>query len=118
MKRVLCDSVFLVLRSAFWHMSWVYFGRKIKTAIFNPLLISIVAVIVFWLRSIFHMRSYNEGKILRDYLTSSGNGLFNLLLYEQFELLKQECCGDFLQVDFRCSDEIMICVLVLSLLFR
>ncbi len=25
MKEFLCDSVFLVLRSAFWHMSWVYF---------------------------------------------------------------------------------------------
>ena len=57
MKEFLSDSVFFgVAISILAYELGVFLKKKLKLAVFNPLLISIVAVIVFWLRSIFHMR--------------------------------------------------------------
>lgn len=63
--------------------------RKWKSAIFNPLLVGIVVVMVFLL--VFHVDydTYNEGAKYISYLLTPATVCLALPLYQQFEALKR-----------------------------
>ena len=90
MNNLLCSSTFFgVLISIMGYELGLFLKKTFKKAIFNPLLISILFVIVVLL--IFHVDygSYNNGaKYLSDLLTPATVCLA-IPLYEQLDLLKQ-----------------------------
>ena len=69
MKSFLTDSVFLgVVVSLLTYEFGLWFKKKVKIAIFNPLLISVIAVMVFLV--VFHIdyADYQEGAKYISYL--------------------------------------------------
>ena len=63
--------------------------KKLKWAICNPLLIAIVAVIVFLVAFQIPYESYNEGAKYLSYLLTPATVCLAIPLYEQVELLKK-----------------------------
>ena len=118
MKEFLCDSVFFgVAISILAYELGVFLKKKLKLAVFNPLLISIVAVIVFLVAFHIPYESYNEGAKYLSYLLTPATVCLAIPLYEQFELLKQNVAAIFAGLISGVLTSV-ICVLVLSLLFH
>lgn len=118
MKEFLCDSVFFgVAISILAYELGVFLKKKLKLAVFNPLLISIVAVIVFLVAFHIPYESYKEGAKYLSYLLTPATVCLAIPLYEQFELLKQNVAADFARLISGVLTSV-ICVLVLSLLFH
>ena len=116
MKEFLCDSVFFgVAISILAYELGVFLKKKLKLAVFNPLLISIVAVIVFLVAFHIPYESYNEGAKYLSYLLTPATVCLAIPLYEQFELLKQNVAAIFAGLISGVLTSV-ICVLVLSLL--
>ena len=63
--------------------------KKFKLAIFNPLLISVILVIVILAVSHIDYDVYNEGAVYISYLLTPATVCLAVPLYEQFELLKK-----------------------------
>ena len=85
MKEMLCNSVFFgVMVSILAYEIGMFLKKKWKLAIFNPLLVSIVIVIVFL--AVFHIdyESYETGA----HLLSPATVCLAIPLYEQLELLR------------------------------
>ena len=96
MKEFLSDSVFFgVAISILAYELGVFLKKKLKLAVFNPLLISIVAVIVFLVAFHIPYESYNEGAKYLSYLLTPATVCLAIPLYEQFELLKQNVAAIF-----------------------
>lgn len=90
MKELLCDSVFFgVMVSILTYEFGVLLKKKFKMAIFNPLLIAIIAVMLILL--VFHVdyAAYYEGAKYLSYLLTPATVCLAVPLYEQIELLKQ-----------------------------
>lgn len=90
MKELLSNSVFFgVMVSILAYEFGMLLKKKWKLAIFNPLLISIVVVIV--ILAAFHVdyESYEEGTRLMSYLLTPATVCLAVPLYEQLELLKR-----------------------------
>ena len=90
MKSFLTDSVFLgVVVSLLTYEFGLWFKKKVKIAIFNPLLISVIAVMVFLV--VFHIdyADYQEGAKYISYLLTPATVCLAVPLYEQFELLRK-----------------------------
>ena len=118
MKEFLCDSVFFgVAISILAYELGVFLKKKLKLAVFNPLLISIVAVIVFLVAFHIPYESYNEGAKYLSYLLTPATVCLAIPLYEQFELLKQNVAAIFAGLISGVLTSV-ICVMVLSLLFH
>ena len=118
MKEFLCDSVFFgVAISILAYELDEFLKKKLKMALFNPLLISIVAVIVFLVAFHIPYESYNEGAKYLSYLLTPATVCLAIPLYEQFELLKQNVAAIFAGLISGVLTSV-ICVLVLSLLFH
>ena len=89
MKSFLTDSVFLgVVVSLLTYEFGLWFKKKVKIAIFNPLLISVIAVMVFLV--VFHIdyADYQEGAKYISYLLTPATVSLAVPLYRQIELLK------------------------------
>lgn len=63
--------------------------RKFKLAIFNPLLIAIILVMVVLVSFHIDYDVYNEGAVYISYLLTPATVCLAVPLYEQFELLKK-----------------------------
>ena len=63
--------------------------RKFKLAIFNPLLIAIILVMVVLVSLHIDYDVYNEGAVYISYLLTPATVCLAVPLYEQFELLKK-----------------------------
>ena len=90
MNSFLTDSVFMgVVISLLTYEFGLWFKKKVKFAIFNPLLISIVAVMVFLV--VFHIdySEYSAGAQYISYLLTPATVCLAVPLYEQFELLRK-----------------------------
>ncbi len=84
------DSVFMgVVISLLTYELGLWIKKKVKFAIFNPLLISVIAVMVFLV--VFHVDYdvYAEGAKYISYLLTPATVCLAVPLYEQFELLKK-----------------------------
>ena len=89
MKEMLCNSVFFgvaISLLAYELGSWM--KRKWKLAIFNPLLISIAAVMLILVFFRIDYDSYYEGAQYLSYLLTPATVCLAIPLYEQLEQLK------------------------------
>ena len=90
MSTLLCSSTFFgVFISIMGYELGLFLKKTFKKAIFNPLLISILFVIVVLL--LFHVDygSYNNGAKYLSYLLTPATVCLAIPLYEQLNLLKQ-----------------------------
>ena len=90
------NSVFFgVMVSILTYELGMFLKRKLKLAIFNPLLISIAAVIVCLLAFNIDYDSYNAGAKYISYLLTPATVCLAVPLYEQVELLKKNAKAIF-----------------------
>ena len=118
MKSFLTDSVFLgVVVSLLTYEFGLWFKKKVKIAIFNPLLISVIAVMVFLV--VFHIdyADYQEGAKYISYLLTPATVCLAVPLYEQFELLRKNLKAVIAGIISGVFTS-MTCILVLALIFR
>lgn len=90
MRDILSNSVFFgVMISIFTYLLGMFIKQRFKLAIFNPLLLSIIMVVL--VLSFFHIDydSYNQGAQYLSYLLTPATVCLAVPLYEQFELLKK-----------------------------
>lgn len=90
MKELLSDSVFFgVLISIVTYEAGVFLKKKWKLAIFNPLLLSVLAVM--GILTVFRLDydAYYEGAKYLSYLLTPATVCLAVPLYEKIELLKQ-----------------------------
>lgn len=96
MKELLCDSVFFgVLVSVAAYEGGVFLKRKWKLAVFNPLLLSILAVMGILTVFRIDYESYYEGAKYLSYLLTPATVCLAVPLYEKIELLKQHAGAIF-----------------------
>lgn len=90
MRDILINSAFFgVMLSLVGYQIGLFCRRKFKIAIFNPLLISIIAVILVLLICRVDYKSYYNGAKYLSYLLTPATICLAIPLYEQFEKLKQ-----------------------------
>ncbi len=118
MKEMLCNSVFFgVMISILAYEMGILLRKRFHLAIFNPLLISIFAIIL--LLSVLHIdyESYNEGAKYLSYLLTPATVCLAIPLYEQLELLKKHLAAILAGITAGVLTS-LTGVLVLSLLFH
>lgn len=117
MREFLCESVFFgVAISVLTYELGVFLKRKLKWTICNPLLIAIVAVILFLLAFDIPYESYNAGARYLSYLLTPATVCLAIPLYEQVELLKKHAKAIVAGLVTGVLTS-AICVFVLALLF-
>lgn len=90
MKEFFCESVFFgVAVSIITYELGTSLKKKLKMTIFNPLLVSIIAVIIFLLAFDIPYDSYYAGAKYLSYLLTPATVCLAIPLYEQVELLKK-----------------------------
>lgn len=90
MKELLENSVFFgVFISLFGYEIGLLLKRKYKLAIFNPLLIAIIIVMLFLVATGVDYETYNEGAKYISYLLTPATVCLAIPLYQQLELLKK-----------------------------
>lgn len=118
MKNMLCNSTFFgVMVSLMAYELGNILKKKFKLSIFNPLLISVIAVILFLLFFHIDYKSYNEGAKYLSYLLTPATVCLAIPLYEQLELLKNNVKAIIAGVVSGVITSLS-CVLVFSLLFH
>lgn len=95
----------------------VIIKKKLKVAIFNPLLISIMLIIVFLAFSGMSYQTYSEGADFISYLLTPATVCLAVPMYEQMESLKKNGLAILIGV-LSGTITSMLCVLVCSLLFK
>lgn len=89
MKEIIGDSTFFgVMISILAYEFGMLLKKKLKLAIFNPLLVSIIAVILVLVVFRVDYTSYNEGAKYLSYLLTPATVCLAIPLYEQMELLR------------------------------
>ncbi len=87
-RELLCDSVFFgVLISILTYETGVYLKKRWKLAIFNPLLLSVLAVMGILMVLRVDYKVYYEGAKYLSYLLTPATVCLAVPLYEKFELL-------------------------------
>lgn len=118
MKEMLGNAVFFgVVVSLLAYEAGVLLRKKWNFALFNPLLIAIILVIL--VLNIFHIDydTYNEGAKYLSYLLTPATVCLAIPLYEQVELLKKNWKAIFAGILSGVLTS-CVCILVLSRLFR
>lgn len=118
MKDLLCDSTFFgVVISILCYELGVFLKRKLHLPIFNPLLISIIAVILLLLALRVDYTSYNAGAKYLSYLLTPATVCLAIPLYEQLELLRKNMKAIMTGIISGVVTSLS-CILILSLLFH
>ena len=118
MKEMLSDSTFLgVMISILSYEVGRLLKKKFKLAIFNPVLISIISVMLLLLVFDVDYTSYNEGAKYLSYLLTPATVCLAIPLYEQLELLRKNVKAITVGLVSGVLTS-LVCVLVLSLLFH
>lgn len=94
----------------------LFVKKKLKKAIFNPLLISVIVVILFL--AVFHIdyETYNNGAKYLSYLLTPATVCLAVPLYQQLQLLKKNAKAVILGILSGVVTS-LTCVLLLSKLF-
>lgn len=118
MKEMLSDSTFLgVMISILSYELGRLLKKRFKLAIFNPVLISIISVMLLLLVFDVDYTSYNEGAKYLSYLLTPATVCLAIPLYEQLELLRKNVKAITIGLVSGVLTS-LVCVLVLSLLFH
>lgn len=117
MKELLGDALFFgVVISLLTYELGMWMKRKWKLAIFNPLLISILAVIAVLLVFQVDYDTYNEGAKYLSYLLTPATICLAVPLYEQVELLKKNVAAILVGILAGALASVT-CVLLMSMAF-
>lgn len=117
MNDILLNSLFFgVMISFATYEAGIFIRKKCGFAIFNPLLFSIVVLIL--ILSVFNIdyKTYHEGAKYLSYLLTPATVCLAVPLYEQFELLKKNVRAILAGI-FSGVITSAVCVLALSILF-
>lgn len=118
MKEMLCNSTVLgVMISILTYELGCLLKKKFKLAIFNPVLISIISVIVILLFFEVDYEVYNEGAQYLSYLLTPATICLAIPLYEQLELLKNNLKAIIVGLVSGVLTN-LVCVLCMALLFH
>lgn len=118
MKEMLCNSAFLgVMISILTYEVGRLLKQKFKLAIFNPVLISIISVILLLLLFDVDYTSYNESAQYLSYLLTPATVCLAIPLYEQLELLRKNAKAIIVGLVSGVLTS-LVCVLTLSLVFN
>lgn len=118
MKEMLSDSTFLgVMISILSYELGRLLKKRFKLAIFNPVLISIISVMLLLLFFNVDYTSYNEGAKYLSYLLTPATVCLAIPLYEQLELLRKNVKAITIGLVSGVLTS-LVCVLLLSLLFH
>ncbi len=118
MNSLIQESVFFGMAiSLFAYEIGLLVKRKLKKAIFNPLLIAVVVVILFLV--IFHVdyETYNSGAKYISYLLTPATVCLAVPLYQQLHLLKKNAKAVILGISGGVITS-LTCVFLLSKLFH
>lgn len=89
MKEMLCNSVFFgAAVSILAYEFGLFLKKKLKVSILNPLLVSVILVIILLAALGVDYESYQEGAQILSYLLTPATVCLAIPLYEQLELLK------------------------------
>lgn len=89
MKELICDSVFFgVAISIVSYEFGALLKKRFKLAVFNPMLVAIIIVIILLLCMGIDYEYYNEGAKYLSYLLTPATVCLAIPLYEQITLLK------------------------------
>lgn len=117
MKEFLNQAVFLgVVCTLLFYELGILIKNKYKLAIFNPLLISIVLVILFLKLLHLDYEVYEEGAKVISYFLTPATVALAVPLYEQLEPLKKNMRAILAGI-FAGAITSAVCILVLSVLF-
>lgn len=118
MKEFLTESVFfgVVITFVMYELGMIL-KKKFKLAIFNPLLIAIVAVMLFLLGFKIDYATYNEGAQYISYFLTPATVCLAVPLYEQFELLKKNVKAVLAGIVSGVLTSVT-CVLIMALIFH
>lgn len=117
MKEIISNSTFFgVMICIVSYEIGLLIKKKYKVSFLNPLLISIILVMIFLL--VFHIdyENFNAGAKYLSYLLTPATVCLAVPLYEQIALLKKNWKGIFAGI-FSGVLTSMICVLIMSALF-
>lgn len=117
MNNLMQESIFFGMAiSLFSYEIGLLVKKKLKKAIFNPLLISVVVVILFL--AVFHIdyETYNSGAKYLSYLLTPATVCLAVPLYQQLHLLKQNAKAVILGILSGVITS-LTCVFLLSKLF-
>lgn len=118
MNSLIQESVFFGMAiSLFAYEIGLLVKRKLKKAIFNPLLIAVIVVILFLV--IFHVdyETYNSGAKYISYLLTPATVCLAVPLYQQLHLLKKNAKAVILGISGGVITS-LTCVFLLSKLFH
>ena len=118
MKDILSNSTYFgILISIACYELGVYLKKKFRLPLFNPLLVSISAVIILLMVLKVDYESYNSGAKYLSYLLTPATVCLAIPLYEQLELLKNNLKAIMAGILSGVITSLS-CVLILSLLFQ
>lgn len=118
MKDILCNSAYFgVLISVISYEMGLYFKKKFKVAILNPLLFSIVCVILFLLIFRIDYEQFNDGAKYLSYLLTPATVCLAIPLYEQLHLLRSNWKGIFAGILSGVLTS-MLCILAFAKLYN
>ncbi len=90
MNELMQNSLFFgVMISIATYELGIFLKKKFKLALFNPLLVSIAAIMIILTVAHIDYGTYNEGAKYLSYLLTPATVCLAVPLYEQFELLKE-----------------------------
>jgi len=117
MKEILAESVFFgVMVSILAYQLGMWLKKKFKLAIFNPLLLSIIFVMMILVASGVDYESYNQGAKYLSYLLTPATVCLAVPLYEQMSLLKKHWKAIIAGIVAGVLSS-MVCVLGFAMLF-
>jgi predicted murein hydrolase (TIGR00659 family) len=117
MKEILCSSTFFgAAVSILAYEFGMLLKKKFKIAVFNPLLIAVILVIVLLAVLDVDYESYQQGAQMLSYLLTPATVCLAIPLYEQLELLKKNARAVLAGIASGVLTS-LISVLVLSILF-
>lgn len=118
MKELLCSSIFFgVMISIIGYEIGLFLKKKFRKAVFNPLLISIMFVMVVLVAFRVDYKSYNNGAKYLSYLLTPATVCLAIPLYEQIQLLKSNMKAILIGIVSGILSNISI-ILLLSKLFN
>lgn len=118
MHDLLTNSIFFgVFISLAGYEAGLYIKKKWKLGIFNPLLISIIFVILVLLLLRVDYQTYQEGAKYLSYLLTPATVCLAIPLYEQLELLKHNIKAILIGIISGVITSLN-CILILAIFFR
>ena len=118
MNELLQDSLFFgVVLSLLGYELGIFLRKKLKSALFNPLLIAILFVIVILLVSDIDYEIYNAGARYLSYFLTPATVCLAVPLYEHFEALKRNVWAILAGILSGALTS-MVCVLAMSVILK